>query len=185
MNLVHTADCVSDSDKPSEQHRPERPISATSFFRGECICDDRATDDKRQRLPSAKQLGHSQTLVEFAFILPLFLLLMLAVVQMILVGGAALAVNQAAVTCGRYASLNPTYNATQINSYLTTAASPLINDSGLQPIVISPTTVPRTTGSAVSVTVTYSLKNKLFLGSSFFGVTFPTQVSVTHTTTSE
>ncbi len=128
---------------------------------------------------------NGQTLLEFAFILPIFLLLMLGIVQMVIVGGAALAVNQAAVTCSRYAALNPSYTSTQINSYLTTIASPLINDTGLQPITLSPSATPRSTGSSLSVTVTYELKTKLFLGSSFFGVTFPTQVSVTQTVTSE
>ena len=133
----------------------------------------------------ADRRERSQTLVEFAFILPLFLLLMLGVVQVILVGGAALAVSQSAVTCARYASLNPGSTQTQINSYLQSSASPLINDKGLQPIVVSPSTVPRQSGTAVSVTVTYNLASKLFLGSSFFGLAFPTQVSVTQTMTSE
>lgn len=104
---------------------------------------------------------------------------------MIIVGGAALAVSQAAIGSVRYASLNPTYGTAQINSYLESSASPLINDSGLQPVVVSPSTVPRQTGAAVSVTVTYNLASKLFLGSSFFGLTFPSQVSVTQTMTSE
>jgi hypothetical protein len=110
---------------------------------------------------------------------------MLGVVQMIIIGGAALAVSQAAVTCVRYASLNPSYSSTQINSYLQSAASPLINDTGLAPAVVSPASVPRQTGTPVSVTVSYNLASKLFLGSSFFGLTFPTEVSVTQTMTSE
>lgn len=126
-----------------------------------------------------------QTLVEFAFILPLFLLLMLGVVQMIIIGGAALAVSQAAITCARYASLNPTYTSSEINSYLQSSVSPLIDDGGLAPLVLSPTSVPRQSGTAVSVTVSYDLANKLFLGSSFFGLTFPTEVSATQTMTSE
>lgn len=104
---------------------------------------------------------------------------------MVLIGGVALAVNQAAVACARYASLNPSADATQVESYLSGAASPLINDSGLQPVTLTPGTVPRTTGNPIGVTVTYNLQGKLFLGTSFFGVTFPTQVSVTQTMTSE
>lgn len=126
-----------------------------------------------------------QTLVEFALILPVFLLLMLGVVQMVVVGGAALAVNQAAVSCARYASLNPSATQISIGNYLTTTASPLINDSGLQPLALSPITVPRATGTALTVTVTYNLQTKLFLGTTFFGVTFPSQLSVSQTMTSE
>lgn len=126
-----------------------------------------------------------QTTAEFALILPLFLLLMLGVVQMVIIGGAALAVNQAAISCARYASLNPNAPPAAVASYLGTTVSPLINDSGLQPLSLSPAGVPRTTGSAVTVTVTYKLQNKLFLGSHFFGISFPAQVSVSQTMPSE
>jgi Flp pilus assembly protein TadG len=134
------------------------------------------------RLPT-KSSG--QTLVEFAFILPLVLLLMLGVIQVALIGGSALAVNQAAIACVRYAAVNPSVNQSTVDSYLRTIASPLINDSNLQTLTLAPTATPRTTGSAVSVTVLYTLSNKLFLGASFFGITFPTQLSVQMTMTSE
>jgi Flp pilus assembly protein TadG len=124
-------------------------------------------------------------MVEFALIIPVFLLLMLGVVQMVVVGGAALAVNQAAIACARYASLNPSAAQGSIGAYLTANASPLISDSGLQPVILSPIAVPRPTGSAITVTVSYKLDSKLFLGTTFFGVTFPSQVSVTETMTSE
>jgi Flp pilus assembly protein TadG len=126
-----------------------------------------------------------QTLLEFALIIPVFLLLMLGVVQMVIVGGAALAVNQAAISCARYASLNPSAAQSSVGSYLTANASPLISDSGLQPVGVSPLTVPRATGSAVTVTITYKLQTKLFLGTTFLGVTFPSQLSITQTMTSE
>lgn len=126
-----------------------------------------------------------QTLVEFALIIPVFLLLMLGVVQMVVIGGAALAVNQAAISCARYASLNPSAAQGSVDAYLTAVASPLINDSGLQPVILSPISVPRATGSAVTVTVSYKLASKLFLGTTFFGVTFPSQLSVSETMTSE
>jgi len=110
---------------------------------------------------------------------------MLGVVQMVVVGGAALAVNQAAISCARYASLNPSAAQSSVGSYLTANASPLISDSGLQPLALSPSAVPRATGSAVTVTVSYKLATKLFLGTTFFGVTFPSQLSVSETMTSE
>lgn len=135
-----------------------------------------------------RRLGLSncgQTLVEFAFILPVLLLLMLGVVQVILIGAAALAVNQAAVACARYASLEPSVDQSALESYLKTIASPLINDTHLSNVVLSPSSVPRQTGSPVSVTISYNLTAKLFLGSSFLGLDFPTQISVTETMTSE
>jgi Flp pilus assembly protein TadG len=139
----------------------------------------------RRVKPRVCERRGGQTLVEFALIIPIFLLLMLGVVQMVVVGGAALAVNQAAISCARYASLNPSLTQISVGAYLTSTASPLISDSGLQPVVLSPSAVPRVTGTAVTVTVTYNLQTKLFLGTTFFGVTFPSQLSVTQTMTSE
>ena len=131
------------------------------------------------------QRAYGQTTVEFVFIIPIFLLLLLGVAQIMVIGGAALAINQAALCCARYASLNPSATQSAVASYLANTASPLINDSGLQPLTLTPTTVPRQTGAAVAVTVSYNLKNKLFCGTTFFGVTFPSQLSVTQTMTSE
>lgn len=175
MNLLIPGYRVSVADTQSGLAVDQCPVSAIRLT---------AIVDAMQPAGDATTVG-AQTMLEFAFILPLFLLLMLGVIQMVLIGGAALAVNQAAVTCSRYAALNPNYNATQINTYLSTIASPLIKDNGLKPVTVSPSSVPRATGSAVSVTVTYDLKTKLILGATFFGVTFPAQVSVTHTVTSE
>lgn len=70
-----------------------------------------------------------QTMVEFAFILPILLILMLGVIQMVLVGGAALAVNEAAVASARYAALNSSATESAIDDYLRSIASPLIADS--------------------------------------------------------
>ena len=141
--------------------------------------------------PAAQRFGwhggrslSAQTMVEFAFILPILLILMLGVIQMVLVGGAALAVNEAAVASARYAALNSSATESTVDGYLKSIASPLIADAHLQPVVLNPTT-PRHTGNPVSVTVTYNMEGKLFLGSSFIGITFPDHISVTQTMTSE
>jgi Flp pilus assembly protein TadG len=123
-------------------------------------------------------------MVEFAFILPLALLLLLGIIQMAIIGGAALAVNQAAMTCARYAAMNPTAGQGTVNSYLTSIASPLINDSHLATVGLSPSSA-RTTGTSVSVTVTYDLSGKIFLSRSLYGSIFATQISVTQTAISE
>jgi Flp pilus assembly protein TadG len=126
-----------------------------------------------------------QAAVEFAILLPLFLVLLFGIEQIAIIGGAAVAVNQAAASCARYASLNPSADQAALQSYLHANAPSLINDSNLQALTLQPTKVPRTTGTSVAVTVTYSLKGKVFLGSSFFGVQFPTAVTVTATMTGE
>ena len=131
-----------------------------------------------------RPLTIGQTMVEFAFILPLLLILMLGVIQMILVGGAALAVNEAAVASARYAALNPSADKSAVDAHLHSIASPLIADANLHLDDPFPDP-PRHTGTAVSVTVRYDMGGKLFLGTSFFGITFPDYVSVTETMTSE
>src|ERR1700736_3984399 len=161
MRHVRKGDAVSRMDARRIDHE-------TSRISGVARCSGRITAG-----PGAS----GQTLVEFAFIIPIFLLLMLGVVQMVVVGGAALAVNQAALSCARYASLNPSATQGTVATYLSGTASPLINDSGLQPLTLTP--------AAVSVTVSYNLKTKLFLGTTFFGVTFPSRLSITQTMTSE
>lgn len=133
---------------------------------------------------SSHRSQRAQTMVEFAFILPLFLILMLGVVQMILVGAAALAVNQAAVACARYASITPAASQSDVTSYLKDIASPLISDGNLKDVELNPRG-PRSSGESVSVTLTYDLSAKLFLGSSFFGITFPNQIVVKETMISE
>jgi Flp pilus assembly protein TadG len=123
-------------------------------------------------------------MVEIALVLPLVLLLILGVIQLLVIGNVALSVNQAASACARYASLSPSADQTALNSYLKTVASPVINDSGLATLTLTPGP-PRTSGTSLTVTVTYNLSNKLFLGSSFFGVTFPTNIQISESMTSE
>jgi Flp pilus assembly protein TadG len=127
-----------------------------------------------------------QALVEVALMLPLLLLLMLGVIQLVLIGNVALSVSQAAAACSRYASLNPSADQGAVNTYLHTIASPVINDGGLGTLTLNPAGVPRVSGTAVTVTVSYNLSSKLFLGTSFFGVHFPTTpLQISQTMTSE
>jgi Flp pilus assembly protein TadG len=131
------------------------------------------------------QRGSGQAMVEIALVLPLLLLLMLGLIQLVLIGNVALSVSQAASACARYAALSPSADQSAVNSYLQSIASPVINDAGLGALTLTPTLVPRTSGTSVTVTVSYDLSNKLFLGSSFFGVTFPTTIQITESMTSE
>jgi hypothetical protein len=169
---VPQADIASVGNGIDSGHRSDK------FHRSLLTVTDESAEHRRSG-------ARGQTAVEFALVIPLFLLLMLGVVQMVIIGGAALAVNQAAISCARYASLNPSASQETLDSYLSDTASPRINDSGLQPLAISPAAVPRTTGSAVTVTVSYKLQNKLFLGPTFFGITFPSRLAASHTMASE
>jgi len=129
--------------------------------------------------------GNGQSLIEFAIILPLLLLMTLVFLQLILVGAVALAVNEAAASCARYAAVNPTLDQSAVNTYLQNNASPLIADSYLAPVTLSPSAVPRTTGTPITVTVSYDLTGKLVLGSTFMGIVFPTTITITSTMVSE
>jgi Flp pilus assembly protein TadG len=129
--------------------------------------------------------GSGQAMVEIALVLPLLMLLMLGIIQLVLIGNVALSVSQAASACARYASLSPSADQGAVNTYLGTIASPVINDAGLGTLTLTPTAVPRTSGTAFTVTVSYNLSSKLFLGSSFFGVTFPTNIQISESMTSE
>lgn len=132
----------------------------------------------RRRLPAKS----GQSLVEFALILPLFLLMTVVLTQFILVGAVALAVSQAAASCARYAALNNTLGQSAVNTYLQSVASPLIKDTYLATIGLNPAAVPRTSGTSVTVTVSYDLTgNKLVLGSSVLGIVFPTTLAVSQT----
>ena len=126
-----------------------------------------------------------QSLVEFAIILPLLLLMTLVFIQLILIGGVALAVNQAAASCARYASVNPNFDQSAVNTFLQSTASPLISDKYLAALTLTPGGVPRTTGTQLTVTVSYDLSGKLVLGSSFMGIAFPTTIAITSTMPSE
>jgi hypothetical protein len=90
----------------------------------------------------------------------------LVFIQLIVIGAVALAVSQAAASCGRYAALNSSYDQSILNTYLKSVASPLINYSYLATIGLSPGAMPRTSGTSVTVTVGYNLTGKLVLGSS-------------------
>jgi Flp pilus assembly protein TadG len=129
--------------------------------------------------------GSGQAMVEMALVLPLLMLLMVGIIQLVLIGNVALSVSEAASACARYAALSPSADQSAVNTYLKSIASPVINDSGLGSLTLSPSTVPRTSGTSLTVTVSYNLSSKLFVGSSFFGVTFPTSIQIAESMPSE
>src|SRR6202158_1020540 len=102
MRHVRKGDGVSRMDAGRIDHETSRTSAAAR-------CSGRV---------AAGQGASGQTIVEFAFIIPIFLLLMLGVVQMVVVGGAALALHQAAISCARYAALNPSLTQISAGAYL-------------------------------------------------------------------
>jgi len=95
------------------------------------------------------------------------------------IGNAALALSQLSYAGARYAAVNPSLTQSAIASYMKSNAAPTINEnSGANlTITVSPNTAPRPFGTAVTVSVSYNLQNKLFLPNPFMGISLPTQLS--------
>lgn len=126
-------------------------------------------------LPSVPNQG--QSLVEFAISVTALLLLFLAGVQFAIIVNAALSVSELAYAGARYAAINETADASTVENYVKSIASPTINENsgGDISVAVSPA-APRTRGTPVSVSITYNLQSKLFLPTSFFNVNLPTSL---------
>ena len=138
-----------------------------------------------------RRAGRGQSMVEFAMIAVLALVVMLVGIQFALLGQVALAISQGSSALARYAAVNPgslgKYNGTA--SVPTAVAdgllSPSINDGNLTVTIGSFTgTTSNTTSSPVAaqdrvvISMTYDATNKLFLPSNtLMGITFPTQLT--------
>lgn len=99
---------------------------------------------------------HGQGLVEFALLLPVFLLLLLGMIQFGLVFHTYLTLEDGAHEGVRAATID---NGTQTLSQVTQAvidAMPTLNSSSVT-VTMNPSTTPRVNGTAVTVTVGYNL----------------------------
>ena len=142
----------------------------------------------RKRLGVTKPHGgaarRGQAMAEFAFILPLAMIVLIVSIQFAILGGAALSLNQLAYAGARYAAVNPNSNQAAISSYMKSIASPMIGEKGGANIgvTVTPSTAPRAFGTQVQVAVSYNLSSKLFLPNPFLGISFPTSISGVQTT---
>jgi Flp pilus assembly protein TadG len=120
-----------------------------------------------------------QTLIEFALSLTVFIVLLFGIIQLAIIGNSALAVSQLAYAGVRYAAINPSKSSDLIISYMKSIAPVTIaeNNCADLSISLSPSVAPRTFGTTVSVSITYSLSNKLLLPSPFLGISFPTSLT--------
>ncbi len=158
------------------------------FFSGGCGCEIGASGvAKRGRrglfaTPTAAKRHAGQTLVETALILVVVLLpLTLGIIQFGLIFNATNTMTQIAREAGRYAAVHckeatfdgpdtaPAAGAQgSLKFYLKTVADQtgIKWDSIKDSVVVTPATpATRTKGDAVTVSVTYPMKNKVFLGS--------------------
>ncbi|MGH7864060.1 MAG: TadE/TadG family type IV pilus assembly protein [Candidatus Binataceae bacterium] len=128
-----------------------------------------------------------QSMVEFAMVMTVALLVLLVSIQMAMIGQAALAVSQVAWHGARYASVNPTYTESQVRSYMVAHASPTIATSGGShlTITVAPAAAPRTFGQPVTVNVSFEASPVIVLPNPFLGISFPSTLSSQQTAMSE
>ena len=68
----------------------------------------------------------AQSMVEFAFALPVVLIVLLVGIQFAIIGEAALALGQVNYQGARYAAVNGNATQDQVNTYMLSVASPTI-----------------------------------------------------------
>lgn len=119
-------------------------------------------------------LGRKQrrgtTLVEFALVVTLLLVLSLLIVQYGVIMNTTVTLSHLSREGARYAAVHPGTDAA-IRSYIQTATPGLIRYNDLT-ITVTPTegSSSRVSGNPISVTITYNMQRKLFLPSTFFGI---------------
>ncbi len=141
----------------------------------------------RRQAPYLFRKSSGQATVETALMVSAAALILVVAVECAILLKKAYAVNQLAYQGARYAAINPGYNPSTIVAYMLQAASPDLtqnNDAQLA-ITISPNTVPRAAGTAVTVNVTYTFPDPIKLGVPLVGLDFPSSVAGTDTTMTE
>src|SRR5260370_32942622 len=79
---------------------------------------------------AAPGAARGQAVVEFALIAPVLMVLLLVGVQLAVIGDAALGLGQVDYQGARYAAINPSATQSAVQSYMVSAASPLIAANG-------------------------------------------------------
>jgi Flp pilus assembly protein TadG len=121
-----------------------------------------------------RQSRRAQTAVEFAFMAPVVLTALLVGVQFAIIGAASLALGQVNYQGARFAAVNSTDTADQVQSYMVSVASPTIaaNNGAYLTSTVSPAP-PCTYGSTVTVSVSFTTAQLLALPNPFLGISFP------------
>lgn len=127
----------------------------------------------RRRFPRRRlfqQRRRGQALLEFALIVPIFLALVLGVVQYGLLAQATEIVTNLTRDGARFASLGPNQKDEDIKKYVISQAAETPLRRGTDnsknddfDIVITPTANNRAKGAQITVQVTYNLRSRIFL----------------------
>jgi|HubBroStandDraft_6_1064221.scaffolds.fasta_scaffold28754_4 Flp pilus assembly protein TadG len=120
----------------------------------------------------------AQSAVEFAFALPVVLMLLVVGIQFAIIGEASLALGQVNYQGARYAAIYTNSTQAQVQSYMLSVASPTISANGGTYLTstVSPAP-PCTYGSSVTVSVSFNAQSLLTLPNPFLGITFPTTLT--------
>jgi len=124
------------------------------------------------------KMRRGSTLVEFALVLPILLMLSMLLVQYGIILNTTISLTNLAREGGRYAAVNPLVTTTTATTNTTTAAIEDNIQSKLPPaltladgdIDVTCSTTACGTGSDIRVTVRYDMKRKMFLPSKFFNI---------------
>jgi len=134
------------------------------------------------------RISRGQSMVEFAILAPVALVVMLVGIQFALIGQAALAVSQASYLGARNASVNGTLTSSTLSTAIQNQMSPTISGATvtLTPGGDASCGPPRTFGCPFTVAVTYDASSKIFLPSNtLLGITFPTSLTFSESAMTE
>jgi Flp pilus assembly protein TadG len=120
------------------------------------------------------------TLVEFALVLPILLLLSMMMIQFGIVLNATLTLSHVSREATRFAAVNP-YNDAAIKAKVQQITPPHVRVPDAN-ISISPALASRAPNGTISVTITYPMSTKVFLPAKFFGrqLIAPNYTTTTH-----
>jgi Flp pilus assembly protein TadG len=126
-----------------------------------------------------KAANRAQAAVEFAIMAPVVIIVMLVGVQFAIIGVAALGLGQIDFQGARYAAINSSASQSQVQTFMLSAASPLISAGSGKYLTVNLTPAPPCAfGSTVTVAVTFDVNHLIMLPNPFLGlINFPSSLS--------
>ena len=142
---------------------------------------------RRRPERASRRFGRGQAVLEMTFMISALLVVIIVGIEGAVLGQRSYALTQLAYQGARYAAVNPAYDPTTITNYvLQIASGPIGQNSGAQlKVNVNPTSIPRVTGTPVTVTLTYTFPHPLSFSPTLFGLSFPKTISATDVTMSE
>jgi Flp pilus assembly protein TadG len=125
-------------------------------------------------------LGRAQAAVEFALVAPIVLIVLLIAIQFAIIGVAALGLGQIDYQGARYAAIhdNDGTTSTQVQTYMLSAASPIIGANSGKYLTVNVNTLPCAYSGTVTVAVSFDVNHLIMLPNPFMGViNFPSKLT--------